>query len=91
MRSLTRILLRDSDDEFEGFSSQILSLTPDHLEAGDLIEVDPFTSLWGVVEDVTTDEVGAQIDYRAMTTGEPEMLDTDRSEKIRTRKPIDAI
>lgn len=81
----------DTDDEFEGFSSQILSLTPDHLEAGDLIEVDPFTSLWGVVEDVTTDEVGAQIDYRAMTTGEPEMLDTDRSEKIRTRKPIDAI
>ncbi|MCS3494464.1 energy-coupling factor transporter ATP-binding protein EcfA2 [Arthrobacter sp. JUb119] len=81
----------DDDASFEGFSDQTISVEPAKLEPGDLVEIDEDLELWGVVEDVLIDEVGAQIDYRAMSTGEPEMLALEPSDKVRTRKPVDPV
>lgn len=83
--------LETEEESYEGFSDQIVSVLPAKLEPGDLIEIDDDLDLWGVVEDVLIDEVGAQIDYRAMSTGEPEMLSMEPSDKLRLRKPNEPV
>lgn len=91
-REPEHVEVTESEEDFEGYADPS-HLAAGELEPGDLIVVDEQFDLWGVVEDISPDELSddlVAIDFRDFGSGEPGSLSVDASSSLSARRPNSA-